>query len=158
MLKQLQLLVDKYGKLTVEAVLTCCLWFNRKTRNRSLSWWVHGFVEDQGLFRDQKNYIRQEKLQDYHDMMSKIFQEMKDMRECGGIKLTLNFGIHGKHDVIAIPVIQYVIGDCKGNDILCGMNGGHSLSMQGLCRDCNFHPSDGDNTCIKQPLICKYIT
>ena len=27
--------VDKYGKLTVEAVLTCCLWFNRKARNRS---------------------------------------------------------------------------------------------------------------------------
>ena len=29
--------IDKYGKLTVEAVLTCCLWFNRKTRNRSVS-------------------------------------------------------------------------------------------------------------------------
>ena len=150
--------VDKYGKLTVEAVLTCCLWFNRKARNRSSSWWVHGFVEDQGLFRDQKTYIRQEKLQDYHDMMSKIFQEMKDIRDCGGIKLTLNFGLHGKHDVIAIPVIQYVIGDCKGNDTLCGRKGGHSLSMKGLCRDCNISPSDGDNTCVNEPLICKYIT
>ena len=33
-----ELSVDKYGKLTVEAVLTCCLWFNRKARNRSSSW------------------------------------------------------------------------------------------------------------------------
>ena len=97
--------MDTYGKLTVEAVLTCCLWFNRNARYRSSSWWVHGFVEDQGLFRDQKNYIRQEKLQDYHDMMSKISKEIKDIRDCGGIKLTLNFGIHGKHDIIAIPVI-----------------------------------------------------
>ena len=27
--------IDKYGKLSVEAVLTCCLWFNRRARNRS---------------------------------------------------------------------------------------------------------------------------
>ena len=150
--------VDKYGKLTVEAVLTCCLWFNRKARNRSSSWWVHGFIEDQTLFRDQKNYVRHEKLQDYHDMMSKIFEEMKYIRDCGGIKLTLDFGKHGKHNVIAIPVIQYIIGDCKGNDTLCGRKGGHSLNMKGLCRDCNIPPDDGDNICIDAPLICKYIT
>ena len=29
------LAIDKYGKLTVEAVMTCCLWFNRKARNRA---------------------------------------------------------------------------------------------------------------------------
>ena len=73
--------VDKYGKLTVEDVLACYLWFNRKARNRSSSWWVHGFIEDQTLFRDQKNYVRQEKLQDYLDMMSKIFEEMKYIRD-----------------------------------------------------------------------------
>ena len=54
--------VDKYGKLSVEAVLSCCLWYNRKARNRSSSWWIHGFIEDQKLFRDQKNYIRNKKL------------------------------------------------------------------------------------------------
>ena len=150
--------VDKYGKLSVEAVLTCCLWYNRKARNRSSSWWVHGFVEDQALFTNQKSYCKQEKLQDYHDMMSKIYQEMKQIRDCGGIKLTLNFGNDGKHEVIAIPVIQYIIGDCKGNDTLCGRKGGHSLQMNGLCRDCNIHPSEGDNTCINKPLLCKYIT
>ena len=150
--------VDKYGKLTVEAVLTCCLWYNRKARNRSSSWWVHGFVEDQGTFRDQQSYSKEQKLQDYHDMMSKIYLEMKQIRDCGGIKLTLNFGIHGNHTVIAVPVIQFIIGDCKGNDILCGRKGGHSLLMPGLCRDCNIHPSEGDNTCINKPLLCQYIT
>ncbi len=150
--------VDKYGKLSVEAVLTCCLWYNRKARNRSSSWWVHGFVEDQALFMNQKSYSKQEKLQDYHDMMSKIYLEMKQIRDCGGIKLTLNFGNDGKHEVIAIPVIQYIIGDCKGNDTLCGRKGGHSLQMNGLCRDCNIHPSEGDNTCINEPLLCRYIT
>ena len=150
--------VDKYGKLSVEAVMTCCLWYKRNARNRSSSWWVHGFVEDQALFTNQKSYSKQEKLQDYHDMMSKIYLEMKQIRDSGGIKLTLNFGVDGKHEVIAIPVIQYVIGDCKGNDTLCGRKGGHSLQMKGLCRDCNIHPSEGDNTCIDRPLLCKYIS
>ena len=84
--------VDKYGKLSVEAVLSCCLWFNRKTRNRASSWFVHGFVEDQKLLCDQKNYIRCDKMQDYHDMMSKIFHEMKSIYNSGGVKLTLDFG------------------------------------------------------------------
>ena len=148
--------VDKYGKLTVEAVLTCCLWFNKKARNRSSTWWVQGFVQDQKLFRDQKNYIRNEKAQDYHDMIGYIYSEMKQIRESGGIRLILDFGGNRTYDVIAIPVIQFIIGDCKGNDLLCGRKGGHSLNMNGLCRDCDIKPDDGDNTCIGQELICSY--
>ena len=148
--------VDKYGKLTVEAVLTCCLWFNKKARNRASTWWVQGFVQDQKLFRDQKNYIRNDRAQDYHDMIGFIYKEMKQIRDNGGIRLTLDFGEKRIHDVIAIPVIQFIIGDCKGNDLLCGRKGGHSLSMRGLCRDCDIKPADGDNTCISQELICSY--
>ena len=150
--------VDKYGKVSVEAVLSCCLWYNRKARNRSSSWFVQGFIEDQKLFRDLKNYVRNDKLQDYHDMMSKIFEEMKLIRDSGGIKLTLDFGKHGQHEVIALPVIQYIIGDCKGNDTLCGRKGGHALTMKGLCCDCNVTFDNGDNTCIDAPLLCQYIT
>ena len=61
--------------------------------------------------------------------MSQIFKQMKDIRESGGLKLTLNFGIHDTHDVIAVPVIQFIIGDCKGNDIFYGRKGGDLLSM-----------------------------
>ena len=119
---------------------------------------MYEFIEDQTLFRDQKNYVRQEKLQDYHDMKSKIFEELKYIRDCGGIKHTLDFGKHGKHKVVAIPVIHYIIGDFKVNDTLCGRKGGHSLNMKALCRECNIPPDDDDNTCIDGPLICQYIT
>ena len=81
---------------------------------------------------------------------------MKLIRDNGGIRLTLDFGEKRIHDVIAIPVIQFIIGDCKGNDLLCGRKGGHSLNMSGLCRDCDIKPADGDNTCIGQELICSY--
>ena len=152
------LAVDKYGKISVEAVMTCCLWFNRKARNRTSTWWVQGFIEDQKLFKNQKNYVKNDKLQDYHDMMTEIFAEMKDIRDSGGLKLTLDFGSHGVHDVIAIPVIQYIVGDCKGNDVLCGRKGGHEIRMKGLCRDCNISPQDGDDVCLETPLKCKFLT
>ena len=148
--------IDKYGKLTVEAVLTCCLWFNRKARNRASTWFVQGFVQDQTLFHNQSTYVRDDKAQDYHDMMAKIFQEMKEIRDSGGIKLCLDFGGGEKHDVIAIPVIQFIIGDCKGNDLLCGRKGGHHIRMKGLCRDCDISPEDGDDVCIEKDLICSF--
>ena len=43
--------VDKYGKLTANIVLICCLWFNRRAHNRS-STWVQNFAQDQKLLRD----------------------------------------------------------------------------------------------------------
>ena len=81
---------------------------------------------------------------------------MKDIRDSGGIHLTLDFGNNKKHDVIAIHMIQFIIGYCKDNDLLCGRKGCHSLSMKGLCRDCDVKPDDGDNTCIDQELICSF--
>ena len=67
------------------------------------------------------------------------------------------FGEYGMHDVIDIPVIQFIIGDCKGNGIICGRKGGHLLNINGLYRDCDVLPMDGDNTYIGSPLKCKYI-
>ena len=81
---------------------------------------------------------------------------MKAIRDNGGIKLTLDFGNNKKHGVIAIPVIQFIIGDYKGNDLLCGRMGGHSLNMKGLCRDCDISPDNGNNTCIDQRLLCSF--
>ena len=150
--------VDKYSKLTVEAVTTCCLWFNQKARNRSSTWWVQGFIEDQNLFRDQDFYVRNEKAQDYHGMLQCIFKETKDIRDSGGIRLTLNFGDTLQYDIIAIPVIQFIIGDCKGNGLLCGRKGDHSLLMNGLCRDCDISPMHADDRCIGKELRCQFIT
>ena len=72
--------------------------------------------------------------------------------------LHLNFGDDQIYEVIAIPVIQFIIGDCKGNDMLCGRMGGHTLQMKDLCRDCDISPNDGDDLCIGKPLKCKFHT
>ena len=62
---------------------------------------------------------------------------MRDIRDTGGIQLTLDFGDNKVHDVIDIPMIQFITVYCKGNDLLCYRKGGHTLEMNGLCRDCD---------------------
>lgn len=151
--------VDKFGKLTVEAVIGSCLWYKKSVRNRSSAWSVLGFVQDQSLFRDYTSYVSSEKAQDYHDMISHIFSEFKAIRDNGGLAVTLDFGSNRKHDVCVKPVIQFIIGDCKGNDLLCGRKGGHSVMMKGLCRDCDISPQRGDETFRNMDgLGCHFLT
>ena len=82
-----------------------------------------------------------------------MIKDVKNIRDGEGIHMTLGFGENVKHNVIAIPVIQFIISDCKGNNIPCGRKGEHSLLMNSICRDCDIIPSDGDNTCIGRELI-----
>ena len=104
--------IDKYGRISLEAVLCCCGWFNRNARNRESSWFVLGFIEDQSNLDKQHLYTDADvKAQDYHDMLGFILSEIKHLRDGGGFKLTLDFGDGNIHDVIALPEIQFIIGD-----------------------------------------------
>ena len=58
-------------------------------------------------------------------MLSQIFKDMKGTRDKGGVHMTLDFGEMLKHDVVSIPVIQFIIGHRKYNDIICGRKVGH---------------------------------
>ena len=89
--------------------------------------------------------ICNDKAQDYYDMLSTLFQEIKQICDSGGIRLTLDFGPTKRHDVIAIPVIHFIIGDCKGNELLYDRKSGHALNMNGLSRDCDIKSCDGDS-------------
>ena len=84
-----ELIVNIYGNLTIESMLIGCLWSNKKARRRASIWQIQGFVQNQKLFRDQKKYTRNDKAQDYHDMMANIFKERKAIRDSGDIQLTL---------------------------------------------------------------------
>ena len=54
-------------------------------------------------------------------------------------------------------MIQLFIYLCKGNDVLCGRKGGHSLNMKGLCRDCTITPNDGDDVCLGEILKYRFL-
>ena len=156
------LTIDKFGKKSLEAVLCCFGLFKREIRNRESSWFVQGFVEDQnsflsghvqGFLEDQgsncveEKYPSFEKLQDYHDMLQNIFSELKYIHDNGGIYCSLNIPGFESKDVYLVPFIQFVIGDCKGNDALCGRKASHSLQMNCLSRDCNVLSENATDTC-----------
>ena len=139
------LMIDKFGKLECEAVLCSNMWLNRRARNRSSSWFVLGFLENLGRMNNDSRYTPRDKCQDYHDMLTHVFSEIKAISDSGGLMLTLDFNDgRGPIDIIAKPSIQFIIGDCKGNDILCGRMGSHGVGMQNLVRDCDVRPHDGD--------------
>ena len=142
-----ELKLDKFGKLGSEVVLACCQIFKRHIRNTEACWFPLGFVEDQKNFKDTKGYVREKKMQDYHDMLKHIFREFRSINSKGGIKVDIDFqdGRGLQKDIILVPVIQYVIGDCKGNDVHCGRKGTHSLNTPNLCRDCNIPSEEADN-------------
>ena len=85
-----------------------------------------------------------------------ITREFREVQEAGG--MTMDIFIDGKQTTVkAIPVISFIIGDCKGNDLLCLRKGGHHPKMKGMCRDCNIAPDSGDDTCIGGPLLCQFL-
>ena len=138
--------IDKYGKLISECVLGNWLIFKRPVRNLKRAWFPLGFIEDQRMFSYPHNFAMDKKIQDYHDMVACIFEELKEIQARGGVKCDLDFGEGLVHrDVILYPDIQYIIGDCKGMDTLCGRKGTHSLLTPWLCRDCNVPSMQGDD-------------
>ncbi len=139
--------LDKFGKLSAEGVLLCFQGYIRRIRLEESSWHLLGFVEDQSNFKDTKGYVRERKMQDYHDMMKVIFAELKSISDNGGLRVDIDFqdGKGVQKDIIIVPVLQYVIGDCKGNDVLCGRKGTHSLNTPMLCRDCDIPSTSADD-------------
>ena len=89
-------------------------------------------------------------------MIGKISQETKKNRDNGDISLTLEFGSGRKNDLTVIPVIQFIISNCKSNALFCGRKGGYYINMKGLCRDYNVKPSDSDDICIGEDLHCTF--
>ena len=53
-------------------------------------------------------------------MLPRIFKEVKNIIDAGGMALILDFGMECNDEVLAIPIIQLIIGDYKGNMLLYG--------------------------------------
>ena len=153
---------DKYGHHSLEPVVVVPLIFKRAIRNQARSWFTIGYVEtlktnqvmddeDDGGYA--KNITSFDKIQDYHDMMTHILKDMVRIQEGGGIEMTLTIGDKSFTGTAKLPV-QFVIGDCKGNDILCGRYGSHGEKVKHLVRDCDIQCEDADNP----DHVCRYFT
>ena len=140
-------------RMSVEPLTFTIGLFKRQVRNMSQAWRTLGYIEslDNMIGSDKTDTGAKAtmnvtaKMNDYHSMLSLLLSELKTLQgKDGGLAWTLSLG-EKKYNVVLKFAIQLVIGDCKGNNILCGQYGGHSILSKRLCRDCDVAPSDADD-------------
>lgn len=143
--------IDKMGKMQVEPVTFTLGILNREMRKLACAWRTLGYVEDlknivrESVKQNSVNINTRTKLQDYHAILDHILKDFQHMQgKSGGFKWKLDLN-GNQFDVVFKIAVQVVIGDCKGNDALCGRYGSHGINVKGLCRDCLVHTHDGDD-------------
>ena len=149
--------VDKNGRLQVNPMTFTLGIFKRSVRNQAAAWRTMGYVDDQLHYLDpdvRKSMDKSSKAQDVHAIISLILEEFKEIQgPDGGFAWSLELDSR-KFDVVFKVAVQVIIGDCKGNDLLCGRFGSHSLNVKRLCRDCDVLTLSGDDC----NHLCTYIT
>ena len=153
--------IDKMGKLQVEPISFSLGIFNRETRKNAKAWRTLGYIEDYknatnvNLEQNSNKVSSTTKLQDYHAIINHIIKDIYELQgKDGGFQWKLGLGDNTEeYNVIFKIATQVVIGDCKGNDLLCGRYGSHSKQVKRLCRDCKVLTVEGDD-----PMhVCKWI-
>jgi len=151
--------VDNHaGKLRLEPITFTFSRFKRWVRNQDNAWRTWAYMEDvkQPLYGPDNEPVAvtpKQRLQEYHDVLAFLMQDLKRIQE-NGIKWTLDFGDDGQHDVVLKVPLQFIIGDCEGHDKLIGRFKGHTMTMKGLCRDCDIPTSHSDD----ESWFCRFFT
>ena len=150
--------IDSNQKMNVEPITFTLGIFKRSLRSKPEAWRTIGYIEklkhivSESIVRRANN--PKNRLQDKHSIIKFILKELIEMQgPNAGFEWDLDIGekTHRVHFKIAVQVI---IGDCKGNDELCGRYGNHSKLTSGFCRDCKVNYDKSDN-----PYhICQWIT
>ena len=149
--------VDKNGRLQVNPMSFTLGIFKRKVRNLAEAWRTMGYIDDQLNYLDpdvRKDMNKSLKVQDVHAMLSLVMEDFRELQGKNG-GFAWNLELDGRtFDVVFKLAIQVIIGDCKGNDLLCGRYGSHHINIKRLCRDCDVLSVMGDDS----NHICRFVT
>lgn len=140
--------LDRTGALTNAPMFMTVGWFNHKCRARIEFWRVIGLVPHLGLGKGKSSSSSaEEKSIDHHALLEELFRELREICSQGGIRTTFR----GRRVLLKFW-IQFVIGDTKGHNDLCGSK----QKSSGCCpmRFCLCGPGDLDQV----PLQCQAVT
>jgi hypothetical protein len=140
---------DLHGSLATSPLMFTLGIFNQKARNVVDFWRVLGFVPNLSYGKGKHSKApSREKLQDQHNCLKAILQNISSISKNGGFRTT----ILGR-EVTVKPWIHFVIGDASGNNELCG-----HYNVHGNCsrpyRDCK---CSFDNLDLASTQ-CEYVT
>ena len=123
---------DKYSKLKLDPF---SMTFGRlpvKIRNQPNAWRYFGFIPSVKQFETDTHLDGRAKMNIYHKCIKELLTYIKLIQSEGGISFELTLQNGSKHNVKLMIYIQFVIGDTKGHDMLCGCMGSHHLNMKQL--------------------------
>jgi hypothetical protein len=116
--------------------------FKRSVRNKPQAWRPLAYIDYKGYMKGTKvsPYLA---INEYHQVLSTIFSTLSNIQRTG-MHWTLNFLGEEPKDITMFFPIQFIIGDCKGHDKICGHYSSHS-NTPGLVRDCDVPTARGDD-------------
>ena len=174
------LTIDEYSNIQLEPVTFTLGIFKREIRNQDKAWRTLGYINNVNehdaynkvqeneedlsdtdsddttdgnaqKFTSNYNINSCDKLTDYHTILDEILSELREIQDFGGLLWDIPFRGRTHRVRLKFP-IQFVIGDCKGHNLLCGRYGSNNTNS--LCRDCDVLLINGGDP----STICKRIT
>ena len=140
---------DKYGKLKLDPFSVSFGRLPIHIRNQAFAWRYFGMIHSIKYYDSENKMDSKTKMKIYHMVLSRLFRSVKEIQEEGGIPFDLPMRDGSTKRVNLIIYTQFVVGDTKGHDYLCGRMGSHSLGMAQHVRDCCVVPNDSDNVWMK---------
>ena len=65
------------------------------------------------LYNSSKDYVNAIKIKDYHDMVSYVLKELKEIYRGGNIEVNIDLQHgNGQINIQLLPVIQFIMSDC----------------------------------------------
>ena len=144
------LVLDAYGKLTLEPLSFTFAIFRRHLRNQKQAFRTLGFIEDLDHLYGANHITPDQKAADYHHICSIILDDFKKTQLEGGMEW--DFVIDGitYRKTLKFP-LMFIIGDCKGHDMVCGRKASHTT--KGLSRDCDCTLASSDDPMVKCNMV-----
>ena len=136
---------DSYGKLKLDPFSITFGRLPLKIRNQSLAWRYFGFLHTIKHYESETSLNSQKKLEVYHKCINEMLSVLKEIQKEGGIPFDLKLKNGKSMKVNLILYVQFVIGDTKGHDHLCGRMGCYNLKMKQSVRDCCVTSEESDN-------------
>jgi hypothetical protein len=135
--------VDMYGKVNVEPFMFTGDWFNHEVCTKAQSWRPLGFIAHTKVKSSAQNATSKFTTQDYQSALNMILHDVAAVHAAGGFKHT--FKLAGKSFLVTIKCpIAVIIGDAKGNNMLCAHY--NSSKSKLICQECDIPFTETDDS------------
>ena len=132
--------IDEKGRCTLEPIMFTLSIIPLWLRNQHFAWRPLSFIKDTKSKSKARNRNAKKglNLNNAHRMIYESMKGVVKVQRKGGLPTTLTNPNNGeKVDVRLILLLCYIIGDCEGQDLLCGRYGNHTSRVKRISRQCD---------------------